>query len=435
VHTLRLERALLMMPRFFVKRPITARIATVSLLALLLGPASPVAAFSVLAHQAVVDQCWDDTIVPALRDRFPDASPDQIAQARAYAHGGSHVADLGYFPFGNRLFTDLVHYVRSGEFVGALVAAATTVDEYAFALGAVSHWVSDSIGHPEVTNRTVPEIYPKLREAYGDVVTYADDHSAHLQTEFRLDVLQVAHSPQSLDLFTHALDFEVAEPVLDRAFRQTYGLGLDDVFADKTMAITTYRWAFRGVIHEATGIAWELYRADIEKLDPSMTPAAFVYDLSREDFEKEFGSAYREPGFFAKAVAFVVKLVPNVGPFKRLPYKPLPADAQARFDEGLRRIVVKYRAVVRGHRPSALTNLNLDTGHATRRGEYEPADEAYAELLDKLDDRHFAAVPPALRADILRFYASAPANAARGHDDDEKLRRALTQLAAAPRGH
>ena len=413
--------------------PAAVRIATAaSVLGLFLGVAPPARAFSVLAHQAVVDRCWSDAIVPALRRRFPQAGAKEIEGARAYAHGGSHIADLGYFPFGNRLFTDLVHYVRSGEFVGNMVATASNVDEYAFALGALSHYVADDIGHPEATNRTVPEIYPKLRRKYGGVVTYAESKSAHLQTEFRFDVLQVAHSPKSLDLYRHAVEFEVAQPVLERAFRRTYGLGLDDVFSDEKVALTTYRWAFREVIHEATGIAWQLYRADIDELDPSMTPAAFVYDLSRGDFEKQFGKAYRQPGYFARSVAFLVKLVPNVGPFKRLPYKPLPADAQARFERAFDQIVARYRRLVEeaDDRLPALTNVNLDTGRPRRHGDYEPADDAYAELLERLDDRDFADVPSGLRADILRFYAS---DGTRADDDDDarKLRRELAQLAAS----
>jgi len=374
--------------------------------------------------------------VPALHARFPHATADEIAHARAYAHGGSHIADLGYFPFGNRFFTDLVHYVRSGAFVEAMVASARTADEYAFALGALSHYVADSVGHPEATNRAVPEIYPKLRERYGDVVTYADDHSAHLQTEFRFDVLQVAHSPESLDLFKHAIAFEVATPVLDRAFHETYGFGLDDVFADKDVAITTYRWAFRGVVHEATGLAWELYRADVQKIDPSMTPAAFVYDLSRDDFEKEFGKAYREPGYFAKFVAFFVKLVPNAGPFKRLPYKPLPAEARQRFEQASARIGAEYRTLVTSaeNRRLQVASVNLDTGRPARHGDYEPADHAYAQLLDKLAERRFTDVPPGLRADVLRFYASDVAAATKDDDDRARnIRRELAELAAVPR--
>ena len=414
---------------------IAPRIATAGVVAGLFFAPAPTLAFSVLAHQAVVDRAWDDAIAPALRRAFPHASSDEIARARAYAHGGSHVADLGYFPLGNRLFTDLVHYVRPGDFVATMVRDAQTVDELAFALGGLSHYVTDEIGHPEATNRTVPEIYPKLEREYGDAVTYADDAAAHIETEFRFDVLAVAQNPKSLDLFRHAVDFEISKPLLERAFRETYAIGLHDIFADEDVAIATYRWGFRELIHEATGIAWQLYRTDIERLDPEATAAGFAYDLSRRDFESQFGKAYREPGYFTKFVAFLAKLVPNVGPLKRLPYKPLPGDAQRRFADAITKVVRDYERSVQRlpMRPLVASNVNLDTGQPVRRGDYAPADRAYAALLDKLEDHGFTDVPPALRADILRFY---PANGVgvTKDDDDRKLRSELAQLVGPATG-
>jgi hypothetical protein len=406
-----------------------------AILVLLLGAmsiGSRADAFSVLAHQAVVDRTWNDTLEPVLRRRFPSATGEELEHARPFAYGGSHIADLGYFPFGSHLFTDLLHYVRSGDLVATMLARAQTVDEYAFALGALSHYVTDNTGHPEATNRVVPEIYPELRERYGDVVTYADDTAAHLQTEFRFDVLQVAHLKRPPDLFEHAIRFEVSKPLLERAFRETYGLGLDDVFTNTDVAITSYRWAFREAAHEATGVAWELYRGDIRKLDPEATPAGFVFDMSREDFEEQFGDAYERPGYFARSVAFLGNLVPNVGPLKRLPYKPLPEDAQQRFELALDRAVARYRNAVRDARRPRLPNETLDTGKPTRPGAYEPADRAYAQLLGELRERGFADVSPELRADILRFYSDGRA-LAKIDDDDEraKVDEGLARLDAA----
>jgi zinc dependent phospholipase C len=403
-------------------------VAAVVLACLGLVAPHPARAFSVLAHQAIVDRSWDDAIVPALRARFGRVSREDLERAHAFAWGGSHIADLGYFPLGNREFTDLVHYVRSGDFVTALVEEARTPDEYAFALGALSHYIGDDTGHPEATNRVVPELYPKLRRQYGEQVTYADDHASHLKTEFRFDVLALAQRKQTPDLFDHAIAFAVSEPLLDRAFQRTYGLRLDDLFASTDVAITTYRWAFRSLVHEATGIAWQLYRADIQRLDPAATPARFVHDMSRADFEKQFGDAYREPGYFARFVAFLVKLVPDVGPFERLPYKPLPAEAQARFTRAVDHAVARYRTAVadaRAHR-LRLPNDVLDTGQRARRGEYEPADDAYEALMEKLADRDVASVPAGLRADVLRFYGA-------GSPDDDEARAVLAELRTTPR--
>lgn len=393
------------------------------------GHPDPGLGFSVLAHQGVVDRSWTGVIEPALQRRFPLGDP---TRARAFAYGGSHVADLGYFPLGSKLFTELLHYVRTGDFIANLLASARDANEYAFALGALAHWVADTTGHPEATNRVVAELYPKLREEFGDAVTYADDQASHLQTEFRFDVFQLSRVKGGRDLFHHSLQFEVATRVLDEAMQRTYGLALSDLFTSTDAAILTYRYAFRGLIHEATGIAWHLYEADITALDPEMTPAGFVYDLSREDFETEFGKVYAEPGYFAKLFAFLVKLVPDVGPLRRSVLKPLPPEARRQYVAALDHAVTRYRSMVAsvGRRHALdLPPQNLDTAEATRFGAYPPADEAYAALVEKLADDP-AKAPPALRADIQRFYAARPLGAARD-DDDRELDEALTRLAIA----
>jgi zinc dependent phospholipase C len=403
---------------------------TLLLCAALLATPDSGNAFSVLAHQGVVDATWQDAIVPALRRRFPAATAQDLERAHAYAYGGCHIADLGYFPFGNRLFTDLAHYVRSGDLVSALLRDATTLDELAFALGALSHWHADVTGHAEATNPAVAEIYPALRERYGDWVTYDEDHGAHLDTEFRFDVFQLTRARQSPDLFKHAIEFAVAEPLLDRAFRETYGLGLSDLFASTDVAITTYRWGFREVVQEATGVAWQLYEPEIKVTDPSATAETFVGHMSRADFEKQFGSSYREAGWVAKFFALFTGLVPDVGPFERLPFKPLPPHVRQEFTEAFGHVVTFYRSDVQalGHDEPRLPNLTLDTGAPTLRGEYPPADRAYAALLGKLAERNFAGISAATRADILRFYAGgdSPATETAGFDDE--TRAALERL-------
>jgi hypothetical protein len=381
--------------------------------------------FSVLAHQAVVDATWESAIVPELRRRFPGAGTD-LERARSFAHGGSHIADLGYFPLGNPLFTNIVHYVRTGDFIETLLASARTADEYAFALGAAAHYIADTTGHAEATNRVVPMVYPDLREKHGDHVTYADDHGAHLLTEFRFDVLHVARNEGGPDVFHHSLQFQVAQRLLNEAFQKTYGLELEDLFASTDAAILTYRFGFRALIHEVTGIAWQLYEDDIRKLDAGATPESFVYDLSREDFEKEFGSDFAEPGYFAKFVAFWVKLLPNWGPFERAVYNPLPPEAQEAFAAAMEHAVARYRdeVVRRVSSDRELRDVNLDTGAAVRSGDYEPADEAYAGLVEKLAEREFANVPEELRADIRRFYEVSGSLAA----SDQELSGALARL-------
>src|ERR1700758_2000988 len=103
-------------------------------------------AYSVLTHEQIVDLLWTDEIRPLLLQRYPGMSEDEIKEAHAYAYGGAVIQDLGYYPFGNREFSNLVHYVRSGDFVHELLLESQDADEYAFALGALSHYASDIAG-------------------------------------------------------------------------------------------------------------------------------------------------------------------------------------------------------------------------------------------------------------------------------------------------
>jgi hypothetical protein len=401
---------------------------------LVIAPASS-EAFSVLAHQAVVDQAWDDTLLPLLHRRFSNATAQELADAHAYARGGSHLADLGYFPLGSRLFTDLLHYVRTGDFVSRLLAEAGSPREYAFALGALDHYEVDTIGHPQATNRAVPILYPKLARRYGDVVTYADSPSAHLQTEFRFDVLQVARRGEIPGLFEHSIEFKVPREFVERVFQENYGLKLDDLFANYDVALGTYRWAFRTLINETTGIAWQLYRQDIESLEPGMTPKNFLHAMSRANFERQFGKAFLEPGYFVRFVAILGNLLPNVGPLRRLPYKPLPADVRQLYINAFHKASEQYRREVSAVAVGGvrLVNLNLDTGRPARAGEYSPADQAYAELLRRHAQDHFTRMPQALVDDMLDHFRDR--NTALACDESARERKktlsALNELESA----
>lgn len=186
------------------------------------------AGYSVLTHEAIIDQAWKDSIQPILLKRFPQATPEQLRVAHAHAYGGAIILDLGYYPFGNRFFTDAVHYVRSGDFIEALLLEAQDLNEYAFALGSVAHYVADNLGHSIGVNRAVPIMYPKLRARHGDTVTYVEDPTAHLKTEFGFDVLQLARGRYAPESHRDFIGFKVSKPVLARAFKRTYGLELKD---------------------------------------------------------------------------------------------------------------------------------------------------------------------------------------------------------------
>ena len=366
-------------------------------------------AYSVLAHEALIDNAWSKQIVPLLTRRFPGSSIQQLEEARAYAYGGSLIQDLGYYPFGSHFFSNLVHYVRSGDFVAALVRDAQTVDEYAFALGALAHYVSDNAAHPTV-NHAVPVIYPKLRAKYGNDVLFGESPARHVMVEFSFDVLQVARAQFKSDAYQDLIGFEVARPLLERAFQETYGLTLKDLFGDVGLAIGTYRRAASQIIPDVTRVAWREKRDEILAATPDVAEQDFVYTMTRQQYEDTFGTAYRKPGFFVRMIVAVFKIIPKFGPFKPLAFEPLTADMERAFLESFDASCERYGRLLGTLRDGRLSlrDTDLDTGQVPRHGINTLADKTYDELLEKLQRRDAGTISPALRRALAEHYDSPP---------------------------
>jgi Zinc dependent phospholipase C len=365
--------------------------------------------YSVLAHEANIDALWDSTIKTMLQAQFPEATPEQLVEARAYAYGGCVIQDLGYYPFGSRFFSNLLHYVRSGDFVDALIRGAHDINEYAFALGALGHYAADNSGHPMAVNRAVPLMYPKLKAEFGNSVTYAQSPKSHVLVEFSFDVVQVAAGAYAPEAYHRYIGFKVAKPALERAFRDTYGIEMKDVFFNEDLAIATYRHAVGTTIPEMTKVAWGKKRDQIEQVTPGMQRQKFVFNLPRKQYDKEFGSDYAKPHGFARFLAVVYNLVPKIGPFRSLSFSVPTPEAERLFLESFISTTERFRQLLDASGAGRLRqpNTNFDTGQPTARGEYSLADVTYDELLDKLADRGFAGVPAALGANIVAYYGAA----------------------------
>lgn len=419
--------------------------------ALLAPLASPLAAYSVLSHEAIIDAAWDPVLKPLLLKRYPTASDAQLREAHAYAYGGCVIQDLGYYPFGNHLFSDLTHYARTGDFVQALLEQAQDMYEYAFALGALAHFAADTEGHPLAVNRSVPEMYPKLRQKFGNVMTYEEDPVAHITVEFSFDVSQIAGSGYSPATYGDFIGFKVAKPVLGRAFLETYGVDLKSLFLSEDLAIGTYRRTASQIIPQMTKVAWKAKKDEILKQNPNMKRSAFVYRLSRKDYETQWGANYQrsrvggavwgeseeKPGLLARFLVFLARILPKIGPLRTLRFKaPLP-QTQAMYVKSFGVAVQRYTALV-GESTAVtdppLPNTDLDTGKPARLGEYGLADKTYAKLLDRLADQHFSGITPELQANILSFYADPSVPNASKNDPKEwqKVQAELVALRSAP---
>jgi hypothetical protein len=415
------------------RHPSRGAFACLLLATLLTAAPRPAAAYSVLAHEATVDALWNDVIAPLLSKKFPDVSPEQLLQARAYAYGGAVIQDLGYYPFGSRLFTNLVHYVRSGDFVEALVRNAQNANELAFAVGALAHYASDNAGHPHAVNRVVPLMYPKVRARYGDTVLFTQSKAQHVMVEFAFDVSQVAQGGYAARAYHDFIGFEVAERLLNEAFLDTYGLDAKDLFLNQDLAIGTYRHAVGVTIPQLTELAWREKQDEILKRNPDTDRSAFVYAFSQREYEAAFGTTYRKPGWLARFLIFLAKIVPKVGPFRPLAFEPLTPEAERLFLESLEASREAYRRSLEALSAGRLElpDTDLDTGEHSEWSSNPLSEETYAALLERLSDRGFTNVSPELRASLNRYYASPRVLDRKGLELQEKAQRYLTRLNAA----
>ena len=390
-------------------------------------------AYSVLTHEEVVDLLWADEIRPLLMQRYPGLTDDQIKEAHSYAYGGAVIQDLGYYPFGNKEFSDLVHYVRAGDFVRELLLESQDVNEFAFALGALAHYTSDINGHPAV-NQAVAIEYPKLRAKYGKSVTYADDKSAHLRTEFGFDTLQVAKNRYASQQYHDFIGFNVSKPLLERAFPVIYGMDLKDVLAHEDLAIGTYRFSVSRVIPQMTRVALASHKKEIVREHPDFAKKQFLYHLSRTAYEKEWGKDYTKPGFGARFMAILLRLVPRIGPFKGLSFNNPTPQTEDLYFKSINSTVDRYRAYLHeaARGSIALPDCDLDDGKTTKAAEYTLTDDTYAKLLEQMSAKKFDKTTPELRDNILSFYSDLSANYHTKKDANEwnKVLADLDQLKA-----
>jgi hypothetical protein len=384
-------------------RQCSTRIVALLLLVLMCSGGS--FAYSVLTHEQIVDLVWTEYLSPLLLKRFPTLTEDQLKVAHGYAYGGAVIQDLGYYPFGSVEFSNLVHYVRSGDFVRELLLQSQDANEYAFALGALSHYAADIAGHPAV-NQAVSIQYPKLRAKYGDSVRYAQDHTAHLKTEFGFDMVQVAKNRYASQQYHDFIGFQVSKPLLERTFPIVYGVELKDVLTHEDLAVGSYRFAVSRMIPEMTKIALRTHKKDMMRETPNFAKRKFLYRLSRSDYEKEWGKDYKKDGFKTRLFAILLRYMPKIGPFKALAFNNPTPQTEDLYFKSINTAVDQYRIFLGQVRTDSLklTNSDFDTGKETRAAEYSLTDETYAKLLGQLAKRKFDLTSLGLRENILNFY-------------------------------
>jgi hypothetical protein len=407
------------------------RLRVLALVFILLTCGAASFAYSVLTHEEIVDLLWTDEIRPLLLKRYPGLTEDQIREAHAYAYGGAVIQDLGYYPFGSKEFSNLVHYVRSGDFVRELLLESQDANEYAFALGALSHYASDIAGHPAV-NQSVAMQYPKLRAKFGQSVRYAQDKTSHLKIEFGFDTVQVAKNRYASQQYHDFIGFQVSKSLLERAFPVVYGVELKDVLTHEDLAVGSYRFAVNELIPQMTRVALQTHKKELMRETPNFSKQKFLYRLSRSDYERQWGKDYVKPGLGSRILAVLLRYMPKIGPFKGLGFNAPTAQTEDLYIKSINTTVDRYRVFLQEVRTDtlALPNCDFDSGNPTKAAEYSLTDDTYAQLLGQLSERKFDRTSPELRANILDFYSdlSALIETKKDQNDWKRVLNELDQL-------
>ena len=387
-------------------------------------------AYSVLAHEALIDAVWDQYFVPLLKNKYPSINDSLLKEAHAYAYGGAVAPDMGYYPFGSKLFTNLVHYVRSGDFMTALINEAQTPTEYAFALGNLCHYYADIYGHGLGVNLAVPLEYPKDKTRFGNRVTYEDDKTAHKRIEFAFDVSQTAKGNFASNSYHDFIGFKLADSLLERAFYKTYQLHLTDVFGNFSTAVGTFRWTVKNFFPYLTKAAWASKGAAIKKENPTMTAKTFRYKMKRANYNKEFGKQRDKPGIAAYLLATLIKILPKIGPLAPLKFKAPSSGVENFYIVSFDSVQLHFSSALRAlqtHTP-LVANKNLDTGADTKAGEYRLVDQTYSDLLLKLADTNPSWQNSALKQSIIHFFSNGVALTSEDNQKKNQIISALNRL-------
>jgi hypothetical protein len=381
-------------------------------------------AYSVLTHEELIDLAWNDSIRPLLLARFPGTSEDELREAHAYAYGGSAIQDMGYYPFGKQFFSNLTHYVRSGDFVVWLLQNAQTPDELAFAIGALSHYYGDSIGHSEAINPATALEFPKLRHEFGPIVTYDESPHSHVRTEFAFDVEELSDAALAPPSYMRFIGFKVPRRFLERAFLSIYGFNIHELLGRAHPALRSYRTSVRSFIPAFAEAEIVLHRHQFPPHPDDQAYHDFTERVARTNYERKWRS-YRGPGFKAHLLAIVVFIVPKIGPFSDLAIKIPSRETEELYLRSVNRTVDAFREALHqmaaSDAPFALANIDLDTGYHAKLRAYPLADRTYSQLLDRLTSKPDRIIPEGLRQDIIGHYAGVGATTDRQKKTNAEL--------------
>lgn len=367
-------------------------------------------AYSVFTHEELIDLAWNESIRPLLLARFPGATEEQLQVAHGFAYGGSTIQDMGYYPFGKQFFSNLTHYVRSGDFVAWLLRNAHTLDEYAFAIGALSHYLGDSLGHSEAINPATAAEFPKLKRKFGDSVTYDQSPHSHIRTEFAFDIGELTESAFAPPAYLRFIGFNVPRKFLEKAFIHVYGFDIHEVLGRAHPSLRSYRSSVRSFIPLFAEAEVVLHRHQFPPHPDDEDYRRFAERVARTNYERRWKDTYKGPGFKAHLLAFVVLIVPKIGVASDLAIKIPSPETQEWYLRSVNHTVDVFHDMLRklrdrNNEPIKLANIDLDTGDRVKFEDYPRTDRTYAQLLERLTSKPERSIPEDVRKNILEYYS------------------------------
>lgn len=375
-------------------------------LILLLVSSRPAGGYALLTHEELIDLVWADSIQPLLLHRYPNLTPAQLRDAHAYAYGGCLIQDLGYYPFGKPRFSYLLHYVRTGDFIRALFHESKDVNDVAFSIGALSHYLGDTIGHPQAVNIAVGKSFPKLAAKYGPNVNYAEGEHQHVRAEFAFDINDITKNRLAPERYLNRIGFAVPIPLLTRAFYDTYGLDLAKVVRHDHPNLRGYRFAVRTLLPRVAYAESLLYGSRMPPDVPSPALDQFNQQIATLSAANKWNAYRKSRGIGTHLLAALIFILPKVGALSDLSLRgPTPSAEQDYVNSLMHTVDVLRQTVARATKEDGLPNLDLDTGLKVFPGTYSLEDYTYAALLHQMTREPDSPIPFGIKRDLLTYFS------------------------------
>ena len=297
----------------------------------------------------------------------------------------------------------------AGIFVQSLFQHVSTANEFAFAIGALSHYVGDSIGHAEATNPSVAATFPKLRAKYGSSVNYAEGKHEHSQVEWAFDVNQAAKLRLAPALSVNSVGLAVPREQLAAAFYETYGIPLKEILSGPLPAMKAFRFGARTFLPNLTYAEALLHKEQFPADTSGPELEQYERQIGQLPSEEEWDQYRRKPGVGIHLLAGAIVILPKFGTLRMLAIKGPTEETErayiASVNAATAALAVYLERLTEAKLDMGLADRDLDTGKPVVPGGYPLTDKTYAQLLARITKVPSEPMPAGLKLDIIAYYA------------------------------